>query len=405
MRLGFGAAFWRLGSALGRTRIPAFMGLLGLIGLAGLFGLAGLTGCEGFFTAVNNNPGPGGTSSFVYVTNTTAGGGGTITAYSLTSGTLTQVKGSPYILTATPTSIVVAPNNEFLYVGTTLGVFLYIINSDGTLTLGNNNTVVFLNQAGLVVRSMVMDSSSSWLIMAYQSSTELDALPIDPTNGLAGVSPFGVNTSFAPSVPQLAMSPASDNVFVALSTGGVNAFGFSPKASGSPWGTSVSIPLHAANTADNAVAVDPTSTYLFVCEASTNTTTATAGQVRLIAISNLAADVADYATGVNPAEVLVDLTGAYVYVANATDNTISGYTLSAGALAPLSGSPYATAKITTGLVEENSKTYLFDVGFGANPNLWMYNFDATSPGDLNVKTTTSTATTNPSLAIGIAVTH
>jgi len=395
----------RLGSDKGMRR-PGMARMVAVV--VALIGFIGLTGCSEFFTPVNNNPGPGGSSSFVYVTNTTTGGGGTITAYTLTSGTLAQVKGSPYTVTAAPTSAVVSPNNEFLYVGTSLGVFLYTINSDGTLTLGNNSTVIFLNQAGLVVRNMVMDSTSSWLVMAYQNSTQVDALPIDPTSGLAaGVPPFSVTTTFAAQTAQLAMAPAGNNVFVALETGGVNAFGFNPKptsSSGSPWGTSVGIPLHAANTSDNAVAVDPTSTYLLIGEASTNTT-ATAGTLRLIAISNLTTDLTDPAAGVGPAEVLVDQTGAYVYVANSTDSTISGYSLSAGSLSALSGSPYPTAKLTTGLVEDSSKTYILDVGFGANPNLWMYSFDATSLGDLNVKTSTSTATSNPSLATAIALTH
>ena len=69
------------------------------------------------------------------------------------------------------------------------------------------------------------------------------------------------------------------------------------------------------------------------------------------------------------------------------------------------GTAFPTEASPVGLVEDSSKTYLMDVGNGANPNLWLYSFDATSAGALDVGTTKSTASTNPSLANGIAVTH
>src|ERR1700682_652861 len=106
-----------------------------------------LTGCSGFFTAVTNNPTGTGSTNYVYVTNVSSTGtGGTLTAYSQTSGVFTTLSGSPYSLTGTPSSLVVAPNNAFLYVGTNTGIFLYTIATDGTLTLGNSSTVIYLNQ-------------------------------------------------------------------------------------------------------------------------------------------------------------------------------------------------------------------------------------------------------------------
>jgi hypothetical protein len=66
-----------------------------------------LTGCGEFFRPVTNPTG-GGTTNYIYVTNVSSTGtGGTLTAYSQTGGVLTQLSGSPYTLTATPTSLVV----------------------------------------------------------------------------------------------------------------------------------------------------------------------------------------------------------------------------------------------------------------------------------------------------------
>jgi 6-phosphogluconolactonase (cycloisomerase 2 family) len=370
--------------------------------LALAFGLAaamaGLSGCgKDFFSAVNNNPGGTGSTSFVYVTNVdSSGSGGTLTAYSLASGVLTQLSGSPYTLTATPTSIAVAPNNAFLYVGTNLGIFLFTIASDGTLTEGNSSTIIYLGPTQ--PQALTVDATSSWLIIANQNSTELDALAIDPTTGIPPSStPVSISLATGAAPQQVTMSPANDNIFVAEGAAGTDAIGFSPTGK-TTFGTRVHIGMLKTSTASNAVAVDSTSTYLYIAENTSN-------QLRLIAIADLTKDVADYPTGQDPVAILPDLSGSYVYVSNATDNTITGFSFSAGALTALVDSPFATAKTSVGLVEDSSKSYILDAGFGNNPNLWVYKFDGTSLGTLDVTTTTSTASADPSLANGIAITH
>lgn len=384
----------RQGSSLGFLRLAAVLGL----GATLL-----LSGCGEFFTPVNNNSTGSGTTSYVYVTNT----GGTLAEYSLVSGVLTALSGSPATLSVAPTAIVVAPNNAFLYVGTATGIFMYTINSDGTLTEGNTDTVVYLNQNGYSVASMAVDPTSSWLLVAYQNQTELDAIPIDPTTGLpTSTTAFTATTSFGTLAPQLAISAANNNVFVALGSGGTEAFGFSPTStSKGPWGSSVSIPLKTANTSDTGVAVDPTSTYLYITEADISGKN-NAGSLRLIKISNLTTDLSDYPTGVGPSAVLAELSGDYVYVTNATDGTISGFSFSSTTQALTSlGSAFPSEKSPVALVEDSSKTYIIDVGNGANPNLWLYSLDTTSLGTLDVGSTRSTAGVNPSDANGIAITH
>ncbi len=355
-----------------------------------------LSGCKSFFTAVNNNPGGTGTSSYVYVTNLGSGGsGGTLTAYTLTSGVLAQISGSPITLPSTPTSIVVAPNNAFLYVGTSLGTYLYTIGSGGALTQGNGNTIVYLGPSQ--PKSMVIDSTSSWLVIANKGSNELDALPISPTTGIpTSTTPVFV-TLDAATPQQLAFAPANNNILVALGAGGTDALSFSATGK-TTLGKPVPIALHAGSAAANTVAFDTTSAYLFIGETASNL-------LRVVALSDLSKEVASYSTGNGPAAILPDAKGAYVYVANSADNSISGFSFSSGALTVLSASPFATAKGPVGLVEDSSKSFLMSAGFGVNPNLWLYSFDSTTGGTLDVKTTTSTATVDPSLANAIAVSH
>jgi hypothetical protein len=58
----------------------------------------------------------------------------------------------------------------------------------------------------------------------------------------------------------------------------------------------------------------------------------------------------------------------------------------------------------TSLAVDNSKTYLLAGGNGGSPDLSMYTFDSTSPGKLNLATSTTTGT-DPTGVIAVAATH
>jgi 6-phosphogluconolactonase (cycloisomerase 2 family) len=395
MKQGFGRKNG-LAGGLGQVRFAAMF--------AALVATASLTGCSGFFTAITSSGTTPGSATNVYVTGT----GSTLTEFSLTSGALAQLSGSPVTLTVPPTAVAISPNNLNAYVGTSTGIFLYTIAS-GALTEGNNDNVLYL--PAHTVQSLVVDATSSWLIISYTDSNEIDALPVSASTGLTTASaPYTIDTP-ANTVPiQIAMSPANTNIFAALGTAGAYAIGFNPAAtSKTPFGSAIAIGLHGANASDTAVAVDTTSTYLFITEASTLATSPPAGIVRMKGIAALTtvADLSDPATGVGPTAVLADLSGAYVYVANGTDGTISGFNLSTTnqsltAMTPTATFPTAASPIA--LVEDATKSYILALGNGASPNLWLYSFDATNLGALDVGSTTGAGVSTTSIANGIAVT-
>jgi len=372
----------------------------------------GLTGCGGFFTAIGTGGTVGnGTATYIYVTNS----GGTLAEYSNTGGVLAALSGSPIALTVSPTAIVVAPNNAFVYIGTGTGAFLYTINSDGTLTEGNGNNVAYVNATNpaLIVESMAIDPTSSWLLIAYQSSTVLDAVQLSPTTGLPTGAVFSINAASSTPNPRLAISEANTQVYVALGAFGVEELNFNPKGVTTPlgpWpstGTDISLIRTDGGVADTAVAVDPTSKYLYIAEQNNNANgDAIAGTVRILSTGSFTADLDDEPTGIAPTAVLPDLSGAFVYVANGSDNTISGFSLTTATQKLVSlGAAFPTEQSPVAIVEDSTKSYVMDVGNKANPNLWLYSFDVTSAGSLDVGTTKSTATVNPSAATGIAVTH
>ena len=97
-----------------------------------------LAGCKGFWdpppstTTTTTTPTTLSSGVFYVLNQTTK----QIAAYSISSGTLDAVSGSPYTLAATPYCIAVAPGGGFLYVGTVNGIYLYTIGSGGALTAG-----------------------------------------------------------------------------------------------------------------------------------------------------------------------------------------------------------------------------------------------------------------------------
>jgi 6-phosphogluconolactonase len=384
-------------------RQRAALGWMAMLMLGLAIASIGLSGCSSeFFSAQTGSGTTPGSTTYAYVTNVGAGGtGGTLTAYGLTSGVLKQLSGSPITLAATPTSIVVAPNNAFLFVGTNLGVFLYTIASDGTLTEGNTNTIVYLGPT--YPQALAVDSTSSWLIIANNKSTELDALPLDPTTGIpTTATPTGSATLSNPSAVSVGISPANGSVYTALGTGGVNVWSFTATAKSNPFGsTRNNIALAKNSTSANAVTTDRTSTYLYIAE---STSGATADVLRSMTLATLDGEV-DYPTGKLPSAILADLSGDYVYVTNQTDNSISGFSINAGALTALADSPFSTAKAPLAIAEDSTKSYLISIGYGTNPNLWLYSFDATTAGTLDVGTTTTSGAADPSLSNAIALSH
>src|SRR5690242_17714906 len=103
-----------------------------LVWMIAVAGMTALTGCDGFFVPVNPTPPPGSTGNYAYVANTTAGSlnsvTGSLSGYSLASGTLKAVPGLPMALGYTPITMAVTRDNRFLYVAALGDINVYSIN-------------------------------------------------------------------------------------------------------------------------------------------------------------------------------------------------------------------------------------------------------------------------------------
>ena len=377
-----------------------------------------LAGCKGFWdlppstTTTTTTPTTISSGVFYVLDQTTKQLG----AYVISSGTLGTVTGSPYLLPASPTSIAVASDGAFLYVGTVNGIYLYTVGSGGGLTIGNSGDPIATD----IPAAMVI--SGSWLIDAFataNNSPQIDAIAINPSNGLydgpGGAAPsqvFGSITNAA--IKQMVLSPDDANLFVALGTGGTIVVPFLPGDT-NPIGTSATtIPLANSGASALSVAVDPSSTprVFYIGE-----TAGTAGELRVFNYSSLAtpqnltqATGSPIASGgLAPNAILPLANGDYVYVANGTGTTSAGnvawfpITAAGTTYTVAAGSTIASGIQPISLAEDSESNFVLAVATGGsttsgNPDLAAYTM---SSGALTLAIKSETGT-DPVGAVAVA---
>jgi 6-phosphogluconolactonase (cycloisomerase 2 family) len=365
-----------------------------------------LSGCANFWQAptTTTTTTTSATSGYFYVLNQ---GTKQVAAFSIISGTLTAVSGSPYPLAATPTALAVAPNGSFLYVATAAGIYLYTINSSGQLTLANGSNVVSQDLAA----AMQVDSTDSWLVEAGPNSTDLFAIPINPSTGaLTSTTEQHVQLPAA-SVYQIAISPDNTHVFVALGSAGTEDVVFAAGNS-APFSSTANVAVKNSAGAAVSVAVDPASPSRLVYIGETAATSGSnSGGVRALNYDTLVEITGSpYASGgLAPYSILPVSTGDFIYVANRTvsgssTGNISGFAVtSTGTVYSLTAlSSTVAAGITpVGLAEDSTSNFVLVVNSGGSPDLEAYVFDTTTAGQLDSVVSAATGT-DPVVAGAIA---
>lgn len=365
-----------------------------------------LAGCGDFFTKDGGGGGGGNTvGSYTYVGTQT----GVLTSYAVSStGALTTLAGSPYQLSsAAINSLAVTPANAFLYAGVAgAGVFGLGINSgSGVPTLINTSALV----QDVAPIALVVDPSGKFLLVAGLANGAAAvgeyAINSDGTLSEVGGSPvtitFPANTDTTNlSVSGIAVAPNSSYVFVTL-----GQLGIAPLPFNTSGGLSQNTVLLGAKTTSNianqdlGVAVNSTSSALFVGETNVGIRVFTIGaNSTFTEISG-----SPFAAGGQPRALAFDGSGDYLYAANASDNTISGYSvLASGSLTPLSGSPFSSVGAQpNALALDQSKKFLIGANIQGSPDVQVFSFDATTAGKLDPGATA----TNAMNAAAIASTH
>jgi 6-phosphogluconolactonase (cycloisomerase 2 family) len=322
-----------------------------------------------------------------------------IAGYSIVSGTLTPVTGSPWSLTAAPYSVAIAPGGGFLYVGTATGIYLFTIGTGGALTLADNAPI-----SQDVATAMQVDSTGKWLVESGPGIAELLAVPINPTTGAVTSATEQSIVLPAATVYQLAISPDNTHVFVALGASGTEEAVFAA-GNTDPFSNLANIPVVNAAGAAVSVAVDPSNRLIYVGETAATSGTNTGG-LRVFNYNTLAEVTGSpYASGgLAPYAILPTphstTPGSYIYVANRTvsGNTIGNIT---GFALTTTGTTYSLTELSTttstgttpiSLAQDSSGNFLLVVDSGGDPDLLGFSFDSTTAGKLDAAVSSSTGT-------------
>ena len=363
---------------------------------ASLLGVGFLAGCGDFWQAPSSTTTttPTGASSGVfYVLNQQTA---QIAGYSVVSGTLTPVSGSPYTLpgSAEPLAIAIAPNGTFLYVSTALdGIYLYTTGSGGALTLGNSSSAISADLA----TSMQVDATNQWLVEAGPNQAILHAIAISSSTGLATSKTEQTVPLPATTIHQLTISPDNTHIFVALGASGTEEAIFAA-GNATPFGNTANIPVVNAAGAAVSVAVDPQNRLIYVGETAATSGT-NSGGLRAFNYNTLAEVTGSpYATaGLAPYAILPEAKGNYVYVANRTvsgssSGNIAGFSFtSTGTVYSLTAlaNPVATGVTPVSLAEDGLDTFLLVVDSGGDADIEVYTM---SSGALTSAITSATGT-------------
>jgi 6-phosphogluconolactonase (cycloisomerase 2 family) len=404
----------RLGDGFGDAQ-GAKMKIGSLAGLS-LIAAAFLAGCAGFWdppssTSATTTPTTLSSGVFYVLNQTTK----QIAAYSIASGKLQTISGSPYALSATPYCIAVAPGGGFLYVGTVNGIYLYTISSTGSLTLENGGSTISADIA------QAMQVSGPWLVDAFTTASgavQMDAIAINSTTGAyAGGGGTPPNQTFNvtnAAVKQMVLSPDGKNLFVALGSGGTMVVPFTSGNANPLAATATTIGVQNSGGAALSVAVDPTNRLFYIGETLANSA-ANSGGLRVFNYSSLSSTLTQISGspiasgGLAPNAILPIASGDYVYVANGQGQTVAGniawfpITASGTTYTVAAGSSIASGVQPASLAEDSEDNFVLTGSTGGSTSSGSPDLDAytMSSGTLTSALTSSTGT-DPVGAIAIA---
>jgi 6-phosphogluconolactonase (cycloisomerase 2 family) len=368
----------------------------GLLGAGLAMGAAmGLTGCAGFFVDPNSTTTTTGTSGsdYVYVVNQTTN---TLTGFVVGTGTLTAI--STYTLQTglNAQSVAVTIPDTFVYVGGNGGIYCYSIGTGGALTQVTTGGVTEL--ANFV--SMDVSYDGKWLAALDSDLDELYIFSINTSTGLlspAGALPISIPGSGTASLRQVRFSPNAAFVVAALGPGGDVIYPFTDSTGA--LGAVNNLTL-AAGFTDNAIAFDKVSGDVYFARGGSTTGTSVIAAYTLSTTGALTQAGTPIVSGNSPYSLLnVDTasSGDFLYAANRSDSTISGYSLTSGAPAALGSSPYTSGAAVTALVLDKTGAYVIAVSSGGSP-------DGTTLGKLD-SDAISVSGTDPAGSLAIAATH
>jgi 6-phosphogluconolactonase (cycloisomerase 2 family) len=346
---------------------------------------ASTTVCAVVGTSTSSCTSTSSTSGDFYILDAPTGAASVIAGYSIVSDVLTPL-GSPQDVTGGAFSMAISPSGNFLYVGSTAGIYVYPI-TNGVLGAA---TQISQDPSPL---AMQVDPNGRWLLDASAQGV-LNAIPITSSGALDTTRSIQSPGMASDTVTQMAIAPKGGLIAVALGTTGTQLFSFT-SGNAAPLGNGSNAFKATTSSSDSAVAVafDSQGRYLYVGETNVLNSTTSPGALSAFVIGsgyNLTPfSNSPYPSGgTGPYAILSQAsTGDYVYVANWETSSTGNVT----AFQLNSSTPTLTALANTaatgtepkGLAEDSTGSYVLAVSSAGSNYFNAYTFDATTTGQLD----------------------
>ncbi len=306
---------------------------------------------------------------------------------------------------STPDAMGIDPRHRFAYVVSSAGgigpggVWQYVMNStSGGLTLATFSSTTGTTTSSTPVETgtnpvaIAIDSTGTFVFVANRGSNSISVFLIDQIGGtlteIKQTVPPCTATQAAPC--PLSIAPASPTglattgnmLFVAMSTAGagsVSTYTFDATTGilKTPAVSTTSVGVNPS-----AMAMDASGKFLFLADSS-------ASMVAVVSIGSsgqLTPVGTPVSTGPTPLNVWVHPSGKFLYTANqgltvGTTNCVNGdvsaFSIdSSGALAPLSGSPFAGGPCPSYAATDSSGSFLFVANGSPNNTISVFSIDS-----------------------------
>jgi 6-phosphogluconolactonase len=328
------------------VRRSVFSGLrIVLAPIVGLTALVILGGCGSFFSSSSS------ASHLGFV----VGGLTDVSAYRIDNktGNASSIVTAPYVAGNSPSSVVVHPSNQFLYVTNAADstISLFSINSTtGVLT----EVLPRTSSGGFSPGFMTMDGGGKFLFVANQVSNDVCMFQIGATGTLTLVSTFSVGSSPA----GLVLSSAG---FLYVPVPNFSTIAVLNTSSS----TLQFVGSYSVSTGVAGIAVDPGAKFLYATNPVPNTVSVFTIQAGggLVAMPGLTV-----ATGTTPVAVALNLPGSALYVANTGAASVSQYTVngSTGVLTVFASTSVVAGTSPAFLLVDPGGKFIFVGNTGSN---------------------------------------
>jgi DNA-binding beta-propeller fold protein YncE len=211
---------------------------------------------------------------------------------------------------------------------------------------------------------LAVDSSSKNLYVIPDPSAKLDEIhsfSIAPgTPHSPHLVPLPTPVSGVSGIPQeITLDPSGHYVYVTFAgTPGMQVAGYSRDQSTGALTELASSPFGNSGGSSQGIRITPNGTFAVIANAATNDASVMSLDSSTGALTNIGGS--PFPAGANPLAVAVDPSSKFVFVSNQADNTLSAYTMSPeGALTGISGSPFTVGSQPQGVTVDLSGKFVY----------------------------------------------